>query len=133
MERMASAEAPCVRLASFRQSIPRQQLIYPALLVAVYDGGERRGQVGLRIDGIELACLHERSDGRPVLRTSIMTCEKCVLPIERNRSDGPLDTVIVDLNAAVSQEELQTIPVFGNIGQWGSTPPPEFTRAGRAK
>ena len=33
---------------------PRRQLIDPRLSVAIYDGGERTGRVGQRIDGIEL-------------------------------------------------------------------------------
>ncbi len=46
-----------------------------------------------------------------------MPCEECVLPIESNRPNGPLDAVVVDLDAAVGQEELQSIPVFGDVGQ----------------
>ncbi len=55
--------------------MPRQQLIDPALLVAVDDGGERGGQIGLRIDGVELTRLDQRGDGRPVLRSRVMTCK----------------------------------------------------------
>lgn len=42
-----------------------------------------------------------------VLCSGIMTSKECVLPIEGNRPDGPLDTVVVDLNASIGQEELQ--------------------------
>jgi hypothetical protein len=84
--------------------------------VAVDDGGERGGQIGQWIDSIEFARFDERGDGRPVLGSSVMTCEERVLPIESNRPDGPLDTVVVDLDAPIGQEELQTIPVFGNVG-----------------
>ena len=41
-----------------------------------------------------------------------MPRKECVLPIESNRPNGPLDAVVVDLDAAVGQEELKTIPVF---------------------
>ena len=64
--------------------IPRQKLIDPALFMAVDDGGERGGQVDQRIDGIELAGFDERGDGRPILCSSVMPCEECVLPIEGN-------------------------------------------------
>jgi len=37
--------------------IPRYKLIHPALLVAIDNGGERAGQVGQRINSIELAGL----------------------------------------------------------------------------
>jgi len=33
------------------------------------------------------------------------------------RPDGFFDAVVVDLNAAVGPEELQAIPVFGDVGQ----------------
>lgn len=36
-------------LAGFRQISPGEQLIDPVLLVAVDDGGERRGQIDQRI------------------------------------------------------------------------------------
>ncbi len=39
--------------------VPRQQLIDPALLMTVDDGRQRGGQIGLRIDGIELAGFDE--------------------------------------------------------------------------
>ncbi len=87
------------------------------------DGGERGGQICLRIDGVEFAGLNKRGDGRPVLGSSVMARKECVLPVQRNRPDGPLDAIVVDLNAAISQEELQPVPVFGDIGQslaeWG--------------
>lgn len=46
-----------------------------------------------------------------------MPCEEGVLPIERYRPDGSLDGVVVDLYAPIGQEELQAIPVFGDVGQ----------------
>lgn len=97
--------------------VPRQELIDPALLVGVDDGGKRSGQIGLRIDGIAFARFDQRGDGRPVLGSGIMTRKECVLPVEGNRPDGSLDAIVVDLDAAVGQEELQTIPIFGDIGQ----------------
>lgn len=41
------------------QVIPRHQLADPALLVAIYDGGECGGQVGQRLDRIEFARFDE--------------------------------------------------------------------------
>ena len=40
-----------------------------------------------------------------------------ILVIEGYRPNDPLDTVVIDLDAAVDQEEHQAIPVFGYIGQ----------------
>lgn len=84
--------------------------------MTVDDGGERRSQIGQRIDGIEFAGFDQRGDVRPVLCSGIMTCKECVFPIEGNRPDGPLDAVVVDLDPPVGQEELQAIPVFGDVG-----------------
>jgi len=65
---------------------PRQQLVNPALLVAIYDGVECGGQVGQRIDRIELAglcrpsnyaeclfyCLQQTVRSRPVRRVAVV-------------------------------------------------------------
>lgn len=45
-----------------------------------------------------------------------MTRKECVLTIEGYRPDGPLDAIVVNLDAAVSQKELQAVPVFGAVG-----------------
>jgi hypothetical protein len=45
-----------------------------------------------------------------------VTRKERVLPIEGYRPNGSLDAVVVDLDAAVGQEELQAIPVFGDVG-----------------
>ncbi|KQV36332.1 hypothetical protein ASC96_28050 [Rhizobium sp. Root1204] len=91
--------------------------------MTVDNGSKRRGQIGQRIDGIELAGLNERGDGRPVLSPSVVPGKERILAIEGYRPDGPLDAVVVDLDAPIGQEELQTIPVFCNVGQslaeWG--------------
>lgn len=63
-----------------RRAIPRQQLIDPALLVAVDDGGKRGGQVGLRINSIEFAGLDQRSDGRPVLGSRVVPGKESFRP-----------------------------------------------------
>lgn len=61
--------------------IPRQEFVDPALFVAVDDGCERAGHVGLRIDSVEFAGLNERGDGRPVFYSGIVACKECILPI----------------------------------------------------
>lgn len=42
---------------------------------------------------------------------------KRILSIESYRPDGSFDAVVVDLDAAVGQEETQAIPVFGDVFQ----------------
>lgn len=85
--------------------------------MAVDDGGEGMCQIGLWIDGIEFAGLNQLGDGRPVLGSRVVPCKERVFPVEGYGSDGALDAVVVDLDAPVGQEELQTIPVFGDISQ----------------
>jgi len=67
--------------------------------------------------GIEFAGLDKRGNGRPVLGPGIVFGKECILAIEGNRPNGALDTIVVDLDAFVGQEELQSIPVFGDVGQ----------------
>ncbi|CUX06736.1 hypothetical protein AGR1C_pTi0122 [Agrobacterium fabacearum TT111] len=97
-------------VACHARIIPRQKLIDATLLVTVDDGGERRCQIGQRIDGIEFAGLDKRGNGRPVLGPGIVSGKECILAIEGNRPNGALDTVAIDLDATVAQEELQAIP-----------------------
>lgn len=54
------------------------------LSVTSDDGGKRGGQMGWRINRIELASLNERGDGRPVLRSRVISGKECVLAIEGN-------------------------------------------------
>ena len=49
--------------------------------MAIDDGGERLGQVGMWIDGIEFAGLDQGGDCRPVLGPSIVACKESILPI----------------------------------------------------
>ena len=85
--------------------------------MAIDDGGQGPGQIRIRIDGIELASLDQRGDDSPVLRSSVMSGEERVLPIESNRPNGSLDAVVVDLDATVGQIDAEPIPVFGDIGE----------------
>lgn len=85
--------------------------------MAVDDGGECCGQIGQGIDGVEFASLDERGNGYPVLGPCIMPRKERVLGIECNWPDGSLDAAVVNLDATVGEEELQTIPVFGDVRQ----------------
>ena len=44
-----------------------------------------------------------------------MPSEECVLPVERDRPDGSLDTFVVDLDPTVGEEEAEAILVSGDV------------------
>lgn len=46
-----------------------------------------------------------------------MSGKRHIPSIEINRPDGSLDSVVVDLDETVCQEELETIPVVRDVGQ----------------
>lgn len=81
------------------------------------DGAECRGQPDVGIDAVELAGFDQRRDDGPVLGTGIVTGEERIFSVERNRTDGPLDSIVVDLDAPIGQEQLEPCPVFGNVAQ----------------
>lgn len=95
----------------------KEQFNDPALFMAVEYGCERAGYVGLRLDSVEFAGLDERGDGRPVFCSDVVACKERVLAAEGNRPNGSFDIVVVQLNAAVSEEETQVTPVFGDVVQ----------------
>ena len=68
------------------------------------------GEVGVRIDVVELAGLDQRGDDRPVLAAAVGAGEERVLAVERDRADGALDGVGVDLDPAVVEEAREALP-----------------------
>ena len=74
----------------------------------------------MRVDARDLAVLDQRGDDRPVVAT--LTCEQRVLAIECQRSDRPLDSVGMQIDAAVIEEQRQPGPagecVADRIGEF---------------
>ena len=89
---------------------PGQQLVDVAVGMAVDDPGEDVGEVGERIDAVQLAGLDQRGDGGPMLGAAVGAGEQRILAVERDRADGALDDVVVDLDAAVVEEAGQALP-----------------------
>lgn len=81
------------------------------------DGMECRGQPSVRIHAVQLAGFDQRGDDGPVLGTGVVTGKERVLPVQRNRTDGPLDSIVVELDAAIGQEQLEPGPVFGDVAE----------------
>ena len=73
--------------------------------------------ISQRIDRIALTCLDERGDGRPVLCPGIVLGEKTILPLQGYRKNGSHDGIIVNLDAAIGQEDAEPAPVFGHVGE----------------
>lgn len=46
-----------------------------------------------------------------------MTCEERIFPVQSDRPDGALDRIVVHLDATIGQEQVQAIPVFGDVFQ----------------
>lgn len=72
--------------------------------MAIDDGCEDAGQVAVRLNAIQFACLNERREHGPVLGTSVMTGKERVLSLQGDGADCALDGVAVHLDAAIGQE-----------------------------
>ena len=46
-----------------------------------------------------------------------MTCEERVFAVEGDGADRAFDGIIVDFDAAVTEEHAQPVPVFGDVFQ----------------
>ena len=64
---------------------PWREFAETALEVAVDKPGEHVGEVGGRIDAVQLAALDQRGQDRPVLGAFIRAGEQGVLAVQRNR------------------------------------------------
>jgi hypothetical protein len=83
--------------------------------MTVDDAREDVGQIRERIDVVQLAGLYQGRDGGPMLGASVGTREQRVLPVERDRADGALDGVVVELDAAIVDEARQALPARQGI------------------
>ena len=88
-----------------------------AVWVAAGDRLEGGGQVGGWLDAVHLGGLDQRGDAAPVPGTFIVAGEQRVLAREDQRPDAILDRIGVDLDPAVVEEQLQALPVVGEVGE----------------
>ena len=79
--------------------------------MAVDDAGERVGEIGVRIDAVELAGFDQRGDDSPIFPAAIRAGEESVLAIEGDGPDRTLDCIGVDLDPAVVEETGEAVPV----------------------
>jgi hypothetical protein len=78
--------------------------------MAARDAREDVGEIGLRVNAVQLTSLDQRSEDGPMLAAAIRSGEERVLAIEGDRPDGALDDVGVDLDPAVIEEANKAIP-----------------------
>ena len=95
----------------FRDAIcPRQEVIDLAVGMTVDDPGEDVGQVGERIDVVQLTGFDQGCDGGPMFGAAVRTCEQRIFPVECDGADRPFDGIVVEFDAAVVGEARQAIP-----------------------
>ena len=74
--------------------------------MAVDDRLERFGDVGSRVDVVELAGGNDRREQGPVFCPDFMTSEERIFPGQANWPDGVLDRVGVELEAPVFEKRV---------------------------
>ena len=87
------------------------------------DLSESVADISLRVEAVELRCLHDRVDRCGALTADVGTSEEVVLAPERDAADGILGDVVVGFEAAVVEEPAEHLApsqsVSESIGQWG--------------
>ena len=69
------------------------------------------------LDPIEFAGLDQGGDDGPVLRPGIVSGEERIFAVEGYGTDGALDWIVVEFDAAIGEEQAQPVPVFGDVFQ----------------
>src|SRR3546814_2745046 len=75
------------------------------------------GDIGLRLDAVELRGLDDRVDGGGAFAAGLRSGEQPVLAADRDRSDGALGDVVVDLRHAFLRVAGERVPAFAAIGE----------------
>ena len=64
----------------------------------------------VRLDAGVLAVFDECGDHRPVVAALVGACEQSIFEVEGERTDGALDGVVVEIDAAIVQEAYKAVP-----------------------
>ncbi len=72
--------------------------------MTVDDLGENIREIAERIDVVEFTGLDQRCDRGAVVGAAVRASEQSVFPVQRDRADGTLDGVVVELDAAIVEE-----------------------------
>ncbi len=94
---------------------PGHEVVDAALGMPGDDALENVGEPGVRLDAIELRRADQGGDDRPVLGAAVRPGEEGVLAGQGDGSDGALDGVGVELDAAVVEEPDEAIPELERV------------------
>lgn len=103
-------------LISDRFPVPRQQLVDPVDLVIV-DAVEDIGEVGWRIEAVELGGLNYGHGAGKGFATGVRTGEEEVFAADHDRFDGAFGGIVVDGDAAVVEEEGEGVPAVQSLAE----------------
>src|SRR5690606_38899875 len=81
------------------------------------EGFKSGGEVGEGLDAVQLRRLDEGSDTTPVASALVMARKKRGFSVQSQRPDQILDGIVVDLDAAVVEEDLKAVPVIGEVAE----------------
>lgn len=95
--------------------VPWEEVVELIGGVSVGHSGEDVGEPCMRLDGVEFRGFDERGHGCPALASAIGAGEQMVLATERDRADGALDRIGIELDAAIVEEPGQAIPASERI------------------
>ena len=80
---------------------PGKQLVDLAVRMAIDDPGEDVGEVGNRVDVVQLAGFDQRRDSGPMLGATVGARKQCIFPVERDRTDRAFDGIAWTMAAIV--------------------------------
>ena len=85
--------------------------------MAVCDRCQSVPEIDKGFNAVDLAGLDQRSDTTPSDAAFVVACKEGIFAIKSDGSDQIFDAVIINLDATITQEGLQSLPVIVDIGQ----------------
>ena len=90
--------------------VPRHQLVESVDRMACDHAFEDVAQPGRGFDPVELGGFDQRAEHRPAMTATIAPREQMVLAAERDRPDGALDRIGVELDSTIVEEAREGLP-----------------------
>lgn len=95
-----------------------EQIVYVFAVGTAYELRQNVGQIGGRVDVVELARLDEARNRGPVFGAKIMACEERIFSLQGNRPHAALDRIVIDLQSAVFEKADQSRPVVESVANF---------------